>query len=48
MSKDCRVLQKGKCEISQTYWNGHQALDLVGANYTLDNIVAHSDGVVVA
>lgn len=48
MSKDCRVLQNGKCEITQAYWNSHQALDLVGEGYTLDNIVAHSDGVVVA
>lgn len=48
MANNCRVLQKGKCEVTQTYWNKHQAIDIVGANYTLDNIVSHSDGVVVA
>lgn len=48
MARNCRVLQKGKCEITQGYKSTHQAIDLVGANYTLDNIVAHSDGVVVA
>lgn len=48
MSRNCRVLQKGKCEITQGYHNNHKANDLVGANYTLDNIVSHSDGVVVA
>lgn len=47
MSRDCRVLQKGKCEITQGYHSKHLANDLVGANYTLDNIVSHSDGVVV-
>ena len=44
---DCRVLEKGKCEITQGYSNGHNAVDIVGANYTLDYIVAHSDGKVV-
>lgn len=48
MSRYCRLLQKGKCEITQGYKSTHQAIDLVGANYTLDNIVSHSDGVVVA
>ena len=48
MSRSCRVLEKGKCEITQGYHSGHKANDLVGANYTLDNIVSHSDGVVVA
>lgn len=47
MSRNCRVLEKGKCEITQTYWSGHKANDIVGANYTLDNIVSHSDGTVV-
>ena len=46
---NCRVLQKGKCEISQKYkGDKHKGIDLVGANYTLDYIVAHSDGIVVA
>jgi hypothetical protein len=47
MSRSCRVLQRGKCEITQGYKSTHQANDLVGAGYTLDNIVAHSDGIVV-
>lgn len=45
---DCRVLKSGKCEISQKYkGTRHNGIDLVGARYTLDNIVAHSDGEVV-
>ena len=43
-----RVLKSGKCEISQKYkGTRHNGIDLVGARYTLDNIVAHSDGEVV-
>lgn len=45
---DCRVLEKGKCEVSQKYKGSkHNGIDLVGAGYTLDNVVAHSDGTVV-
>ena len=45
---NCRELQKGKCEISYPYKKGvHNGVDLVGAGYTLDYIVAHSDGTVV-
>ena len=44
---ECRVLQKRKCEITQYYTNSHSALDLVGANYTLDNIIAHSNGKII-
>ena len=43
---DCRVLKSKKCEITQYYKNNHKALDIVGKNYTLDYITAHSDGVV--
>ena len=46
---DSRELQKGKCEISYRYKEGtHNGVDLVGAGYTLDYVVAHSDGTVVA
>ena len=45
---DCRVLKSGKCEISQKYKGSrHNGIDLVGAGYTLDYVVAHSEGVVV-
>jgi len=44
---DCRVLKSKKCEISQYYNNNHQALDIVGKNYTLDYITSHSDGKIV-
>lgn len=45
----CRVLEGGYCEISQDYKPGvHGGVDLVGPNYTLAWVVAHSDGVVVA
>ena len=45
---NCRVLKNGKCEVSQIYKGArHNGIDLVGAGYTLDNVVAHSDGTVV-
>ena len=45
---DCRVLKSGKCEVSQRYKGArHNGIYLVGAGYTLDNVVAHSDGTVV-
>jgi len=45
---DCRVLKSGKCEVSYKYKKGsHNGIDLVGAGYTLDYVVAHSDGTVV-
>ena len=47
MSKQCRVLKGGYCETTQGYSASHKANDLVGAGYTLDTIVAHSDGVIV-
>lgn len=43
----CRVLEKGNCEITQGYSNNHNAVDIVGAGYTLDYVVAHSDGKIV-
>lgn len=47
MSRICRVLEKGKCEITQGYSTNHNAVDIVGAGYTLDYVIAHSDGKVV-
>lgn len=45
---NCRVLKSGKCEISQKYKGAnHNGIDLVGGGYTLDSVVAHSDGTVV-
>ena len=45
---NCRVLKNGQCEVSQRYKGAsHNGIDLVGAGYTLDNVVAHSDGTVV-
>lgn len=43
---DCRVLKKRKCMITQNYTNSHSAIDVVGENYTLDDIIAHSEGIV--
>ena len=46
---NCRVLKSGKCEISQRYKGAsHKGIDLVCAGYTLDYVVAHSAGTVVA
>lgn len=43
----CRILNNENCEISYAYGNGHNGVDVVGGDYTLDYIVAHSDGKVV-
>ena len=43
----CRVLEKGNCEITQEYHSGHLANDIVGGGYTLDNVVAHSEGKII-
>lgn len=41
---ECKILKKRQCEINQYYSNNHQAIDVVGKNYTLDYIIAHSAG----
>ena len=46
MSLKCSVLKSGFCEITQGFVNGHRGLDLVGANYTLDDIVSYANGTV--
>lgn len=43
----CRVLESGNCEITQGYNGNHHANDIVGGGYTLDNVVAHSDGKII-
>lgn len=47
MSMKCRILKGGYCEITQYYGqNGHLGTDIVGKGYTLDTVIAHSDGTV--
>lgn len=46
MSRNCRIFKSGQCETTQGYSHSHQANDLVGAGYTLDTVVAHSDGTI--
>ena len=46
MSLKCSVLKSGLCEITQGFINGHRGLDLVGPNYTLDDIVSYANGTV--
>lgn len=48
MSRKCRVLQSGYCEITCSYSQDHKGIDLVNQGYTLGYIVAHSSGVVVS
>lgn len=49
MTRKCRVLEGGLCEITQAYKKGkHNGIDLTGKNHTLAWEVAHSDGEVVA
>lgn len=48
MSRRARVLQSGECEVTQEYKGAaHAGIDIVKKGYMLDNIVAHSDGVVI-
>lgn len=44
---ECRVLKSGSCEITQGYSSNHKGVDIVGAGYTLQWEVAHTDGEVV-
>ena len=47
MSVKCRTLKGGYCEITQFYGvNGHLGIDIVGKDYTLDTVLAHSEGTV--
>ena len=43
----CRVLESGNCEITQEYNENHHANDIVGGGYTLDNVIAHTEGKVI-
>ena len=46
MSLKSNVSKSGFCEITQGFVNGHRGLDLVGPNYTLDDIVSYANGTV--
>ena len=49
MSRACRVLQSGLCEVTQGFRRGfHNGIDIVNKGYTLGYVVAHSAGTVVA
>jgi len=47
MAVNCRVLKNGVCEITQYFNENHIGIDVVGQNYTLDTVVAHTNGTVV-
>lgn len=43
-----RVLKTKENQITQEYGsNGHLGIDIVGKDYTLDTVIAHTDGTVV-
>ena len=48
MSVKCNVLKKGYCEITQGFGgaSNHRGLDLVGKDYTIDDIVSYASGTV--
>lgn len=46
MSRDCKILKCGKCEITNLYSDTHKAIDIVGENYTIDDVVCYADGIV--
>ena len=48
MSLKCSVLKSGFCEQTQGFGgsNNHRGLDLVGKDYTIDDIVSYGNGVV--
>lgn len=47
MSLKCSVLKGGFCEITQGFINGHRGLDLVGKDYTIDDIISYDSGQVL-
>lgn len=47
MAKKCRILEGGYCEVTNPYSENHKGIDIVGKNYTVKDVLAHSDGVVV-
>lgn len=49
MSVKCNVLKKGYCEITQGFGgsNNHRGLDLVGKDYTIDDVVSYDNGTVL-
>ncbi|MBE6144051.1 MAG: M23 family metallopeptidase [Firmicutes bacterium] len=49
MATKCRILKGGYCEITQYYGgeNNHLGIDIVGKNYTIDTVLAHTSGTVV-
>lgn len=48
MSLKCSVLKSGFCELTQGFGgsNNHRGLDLVGKDYTIDDIVSYGNGTV--
>ena len=47
MSVKNRIIEGNQLEITQIYKAGtHNGIDVVNKNYTLGNIIAHTDGVV--
>ena len=48
MSLKCSVLKSGFCEQTQGFGgsNNHRGLDLVGKDYTIDDVVSYANGVV--
>ena len=48
MSVKCNVLKNGYCEITQGFGgsSNHRGLDLVGKDYTIDDIVSYANGTV--
>mgnify|MGYP000009653592 FL=1 len=42
-----RVLESGKCNITQGYNSNHQAVDMVDGDRKLDYVVAHTEGKVI-
>lgn len=44
---ETRILEKGNCEVTQGYSASHNAVDIVGGGYTLDNVIAHTSGKVI-
>lgn len=42
-----RILKNKEAIITNAYSSNHQAVDVVGENYTLDYVISHSDGTVI-
>lgn len=43
----CQILKSGECIITNNYSKQHEAIDLLAKDYKIDEVKAHSDGLII-